>query len=157
MRLYTDARTFRSERQGHASRRLHLTCLGNDKDVEDMNQTSTDVPAKSTTQNNVTQSEADRFLRSRWRFRLTFNQEQIVLALAILLFAIFACTLRGFFTGENVLSMLRSVSILGVLSVGMAIAVIGRGIDLAIVTTMVMSVAWMLALGNQGVPLVLSL
>jgi ribose transport system permease protein len=119
-----------------------------------MNQTSTNIPPKSSAQ---TQGRVAIFLSNRRRSRLTFSQEQVVLGLSILIFTIFACTLRGFLTAENVLSMLQSVSILGILGIGMAIAVIGRGIDLSIVSTMVMSVAWMLALGNLGVPLALSL
>jgi ribose transport system permease protein len=84
---------------------------------------------------------------------LRFSQEQTVFAIAVLLFAIFSVTLHGFLETDNLLSMLQSVSILGILGFGMAFAVIGRGIDLSIVTTMVMSVAWMLTLANHGVPM----
>lgn len=87
------------------------------------------------------------------RARVQFSQEHIVFAIAVLLFIVFAFTLRGFLAPDNLLSMLRNVSILGVLGFGMAFAVIGRGIDLAIVTTMVMSVAWMLTLANHDVPM----
>jgi ribose transport system permease protein len=45
---------------------------------------------------------------------------------------------------------LQSVTILGVLGVGMALVVIGRGIDLTMVTVMVVSVGWVFSQINQG-------
>lgn len=84
------------------------------------------------------------------------SQEQIVFAITALLFALFAVGLKGFLASDNLLSLLQNVSILGVLGFGMAIAIIGRGIDLAIVTTMVMSVAWVLAEAAHGKPILLA-
>ena len=84
------------------------------------------------------------------------NQEQIVFAITALLFGLFAVGLKGFLASDNLLSLLQNVSILGVLGFGMAIAIIGRGIDLAIVTTMVMSVAWVLAEAAHGKPILLA-
>lgn len=78
------------------------------------------------------------------------TQEQIVLGIAVVLFIIFALGLKGFIASDNLLSMLQNVSILGILGFGMAITVIGRGIDLAIVTSMVMSVAWVLDEATHG-------
>jgi ribose transport system permease protein len=78
------------------------------------------------------------------------TQEQIVLGIAVLLFVVFALSLKGFIASANLLSMLQNVSILGILGFGMAITVIGRGIDLAIVTSMVMSVAWVLDQMTHG-------
>lgn len=82
-----------------------------------------------------------------------FSQEKIVFTIAIALFVVFAVTLKGFAQTDNLLSLVRSVSILGVLGVGMALAIIGRGIDLSMVATMAISVAWVLALANGGTPL----
>jgi ribose transport system permease protein len=45
----------------------------------------------------------------------------------------------------------RGVATLGILGVGMAIVIIGRGVDLAIVTTYAMSAAWTLHLASLGV------
>ena len=59
------------------------------------------------------------------------NQERIVFAIIVLLFALFSVGLPRFLTVENVLTLARSVSVLGILGAGMAIVVIGRGIDLA--------------------------
>ncbi|MGH6892358.1 MAG: ABC transporter permease [Dongiaceae bacterium] len=79
------------------------------------------------------------------------TQERIVFALAVLLFAIASVSLRGFFAADNLVSIVRSVSVLGILAVGMAIVIIGRGIDLAAVAVMAMSVAWYLQMLNDGV------
>jgi ribose transport system permease protein len=85
------------------------------------------------------------------------TQEGIVFALAALLFCAFAILLPSFLAIENLLSLVRSVSILGILSLGMALVVIGRGIDLAMVATMVVAVAWAMALSHSHMPLGLAL
>lgn len=82
-----------------------------------------------------------------------WNQEQIVFALAMLLCIAFAVALPGFLSGSNLLNLLRSVSILGMLGVAMGLVVIGRGIDLSLVATMAVAVAWALQLAQQGTPL----
>ena len=81
------------------------------------------------------------------------NQERIVFAIAVVLFVLFSVTLNGFWQPANLLSLVQNVSILGILGIGMALAIIGRGIDLSIVSTMGMSVAWMLTLYNGGMPI----
>lgn len=81
------------------------------------------------------------------------NQEQIVLGLAMLLCVGFALTLPGFLTTNNVLNLVRSVSILGILGVAMGLVVIGRGIDLSLVATMAISVAWTLNMIASGMPM----
>ena len=70
-------------------------------------------------------STAGVFSRGFW------SQERIVLGIAALLFLISAVTLPGFADPANLISIVRSVSVLGLLAVGMAIVIIGRGIDLA--------------------------
>lgn len=80
----------------------------------------------------------------------TISQEGIVLALAVALFAASALTLRGFLAPDNLISIVRSVSVIGILAVGMAIVVIGRGIDLSAVAVMAMSVAWYLTMLNEA-------
>lgn len=79
-----------------------------------------------------------------------WSQERIVLALAFLLFVISALLLPGFLAPNNLISIVRSVSVLGILALGMAIVIIGRGIDLAAVAIMAMSAAWYLQLLNDG-------
>jgi ribose transport system permease protein len=85
----------------------------------------------------------------RWRP----TQEEIVFLLAALMFCGFSLLLPGFLTVGNILSLVRSVSILGILGLGMALVVIGRGIDLAMVATMVVAVAWAMALSRTQMPL----
>ncbi|MFT4151114.1 MAG: ABC transporter permease [Paracoccaceae bacterium] len=81
------------------------------------------------------------------------NQERIVFVLTILLFAVFAVILPNFLSAANMLSLLRSVAVLGILGVGMLVVVLGRGIDLSMVATMAISVAWALQLAGTGTPL----
>ncbi|MBN9242271.1 MAG: ABC transporter permease [Mesorhizobium sp.] len=80
----------------------------------------------------------------------SLNQERIVLGLAVLLFAAAAVGLPGFLAPDNLIAIVRSVSVLGILAFGMAIVIIGRGIDLSMVAIMAMSVAWYLQLLNGG-------
>jgi ribose transport system permease protein len=88
----------------------------------------------------------------------SFSQEKIVLLLAVTLFAFSAVFLNGFmfkdgvFQAGNLIAMVRAVSVLGILAVGMGIVIIGRGIDLSAVAVMAMSVAWYLQMLNGGVP-----
>ncbi len=91
------------------------------------------------------------------RKSVVVSQERIVLALAILLFVIAALTLRGFIAPDNLISIVRSVSVLGILALGMAIVIIGRGIDLSAVAIMAMSVAWYLQMLRAGTPDALAL
>lgn len=81
------------------------------------------------------------------------NQERIVFAIALVLFVVFSLTLNGFWQPANLLSLVQNVSILGILGIGMALAIIGRGIDLSMVSTMGMGTAWMLTLYNGGMPM----
>jgi ribose transport system permease protein len=84
------------------------------------------------------------------RTREVWSQERIVLALAVVLFAVAAIFLPGFRDIGNLISIVHSVSVLGLLAVGMAIVIIGRGIDLSAVAIMAMSAAWYLQLLNDG-------
>ena len=81
----------------------------------------------------------------------SLNQERIVLGIAVLLFAVAAVTLPGFFAQNNLVAIVRSISVLGILALGMSVVIIGRGIDLSMVAIMAMSVAWYLQLLGNGV------
>lgn len=72
------------------------------------------------------------------------SQEQIVLLITIALLIVFGLTLNGFATVSNLLNLLRSISILGVLGLGMGLIVISRGIDLSEVA--IMAGSWSIAL-----------
>jgi ribose transport system permease protein len=82
---------------------------------------------------------------------MAVSQEKIVLLIAIALFCVFSVFLRGFLSSGNLLALVRSVSTLGILGIGMALVVIGRGVDLTIVAIYAMSAAWTLHLANAGV------
>jgi ribose transport system permease protein len=83
---------------------------------------------------------------------LRLTQEQIVFALSVLLFIAFGATVPGFLSTDNLLALVQNVAILGMMGIGMAIAIIGRGIDLSMVAIMAMSVAWTLSLAEAGHP-----
>jgi ribose transport system permease protein len=87
------------------------------------------------------------------RFNIAkLNQEQIVLVITVVLLIVFGCALNGFATVPNLLNLLRSISILGVLGLGMGLIVISRGIDLSEVA--IMAGSWSIALieMQRGMP-----
>lgn len=79
-----------------------------------------------------------------------YSQERIVFATAIALVVFFSFSSPGFLELGNLISLVRNVSILGVLALGMSFVVIGRGIDLAMIATMVISSAFFIVLYNSG-------
>jgi ribose transport system permease protein len=86
--------------------------------------------------------------------KIRITQEGVVFALSVILFVAFALVLPNFLTSGNLVALVRSVSILGILGLGMGLVVIGRGIDLAMVATMVVSVSWVLSMTTRShVPL----
>ena len=85
------------------------------------------------------------------------SQEKIVFLIAVALFCVFSLILRGFLSSGNILDLVRGVATLGILGVGMAFVVIGRGVDLTIVTIYAMSAAWTLQLANLGVSMPLAM
>src|SRR6202034_4400021 len=85
------------------------------------------------------------------------SQEQIVFLLWVALFATFAVALPGFLTYGNILTLIRSVAVLGILAVGMAIVIIGRGIDLSLIAVMAVSTALAFTLMTQGYPIWIAL
>jgi ribose transport system permease protein len=81
------------------------------------------------------------------------SQEQIVLLLVLALLIVFSVSLPGFSTFANLLNLVRSISILGILGLGMGLIVISRGIDLSMVS--IMAAAWSIPLNQMeaGLPL----
>jgi ribose transport system permease protein len=91
---------------------------------------------------------------SRLRLNLAKpNQEQIVLLITIALLIGFGLTLHGFATLTNLLNLLRSISILGILGLGMGLIVISRGIDLSEIAIMAGSWAIGLIEMQKGLPI----
>ena len=88
---------------------------------------------------------------------ISFSQETIVFIIAVAMFILFSVFLRGFISAGNILSLVQNVSILGILGIGMSVAIVGRGIDLSMIATMAISVAWVLDMANTGTPLGLAI
>src|ERR1700722_5226628 len=86
----------------------------------------------------VNNASAARIGRSVGRRGMRFktSQEQIVLFITIILLILFAVALPGFSSVANLLNLVRSISILGILGFGMGLIVISRGIDLSEVAIM---------------------
>lgn len=78
------------------------------------------------------------------------SQEGVIFLLTAVLFVIFSVSFKGFLGWENISNLLLNVSLLGVLALGMSFVVIGRGIDLSIVTVALCSSALTLQLLNDG-------
>ena len=69
------------------------------------------------------------------------NQELIILIVTVVIFTGFSLFLDKFFSTGNLLTLMRSVSILGILSIAMAVVVISKGIDLSLIATLAVGTA----------------
>lgn len=85
------------------------------------------------------------------------RQGIIVLILSIAIFIVFAFFLPRFLSTDNLINLVRSVTLLGILAVAMGMIVIGRGIDLSLISVMAISTAWLLNMLNQQVSLAVAL
>lgn len=81
---------------------------------------------------------------------IKLDQQKIVFLLFVVIFAGFSALLPGFLSVGNIVAMLRSISVLGILGFGMAIVVIGRGIDLSLVALMAVPTALVMTLSQNG-------
>lgn len=95
-------------------------------------------------------------IRPPSRKLIKLDQQTIVFALFIIIFAVFSAFLPGFLTLGNIMAMLRSISVLGILGLGMAIVVIGRGVDLSMVALLAVPSATILTLAGSGMGVGLS-
>lgn len=85
--------------------------------------------------------------------RFEWSQATIVALLAGTMFVLFSIFLHGFLTPSNLITLVRNVAVLGILGIGMATVVIGRGIDLSMIPIMAVTVALLFVLVSAGVPL----
>lgn len=100
---------------------------------------------------NVMRREVDMSGKTGTMFAtVSLTQEAIVFLIFLVTFAAFSIFLPGFLSVDNIGSLLQNVSILGILGLAMGLVVIARGIDLAIVATMAITMAWSLNLMNAG-------
>jgi ribose transport system permease protein len=80
------------------------------------------------------------------------SQAVIVLGVTLVLFLLLSIILPGFISLGNLFTLSRNISILGILGLGMAVVVIGRGIDLSQIATLACSSAIAITLLNNGWP-----
>ena len=80
----------------------------------------------------------------------TVSQETLVFGTTAVIFVLCSIFIGGFFTLANISTLTRSVSVLGILGVGMTVVVIGRGLDLSQIAVMAITAAWTLKLIGAG-------
>ncbi len=85
------------------------------------------------------------------------SQTGIVLGATFIIALILSVTLKGFFSTGNLFAMLRSISILGIFGIGMAVVVIGKGIDLSQIAIASVCAAGSIIMINAGYSVVWSL
>lgn len=78
------------------------------------------------------------------------SQQLVVSVISVLMAAGFSLFLPSFFTPLNLVALMQNVAILGILSLGMAVIVIGRGIDLSLVALLVVPSGLLLQLVHNG-------
>ena len=79
-----------------------------------------------------------------------FTQEVVVIAISLVMATGFSILLPSFLSVLNMMALLQNVAILGILSLGMAVIVIGRGIDLSMVALLVVPSGLLLQLVQDG-------
>lgn len=82
--------------------------------------------------------------------RRSWSQRDVVAVLFVVLFLGLCVWLPGFARIDNLMTLLRNVSVLGMLGIAMALVVIGRGIDLSLVSLMVVPPGLALQLIHDG-------
>jgi ribose transport system permease protein len=85
--------------------------------------------------------------------KIRASQQTIVFTLFVVLFAGFALLLPGFARVDNLLTLLQNVAILGILGLGMAVVVIGRGIDISMIATLAVPCGLLLQMVTNGTSL----
>jgi ribose transport system permease protein len=89
--------------------------------------------------------------------RKALTQETIVLATSVVLFVVFSILLDNFLSSGNMITLIRNVAVLGMLSLGMAVVVIGRGVDLSLIAVMAVSLTVSIVLATRGYDFVTAL
>src|ERR1700751_813617 len=82
--------------------------------------------------------------------RLRLTQQTIVFGIFAVMFAAFAIFLPGFATTQNIFTLLQNVAVLGILGLGMALVVIGRGIDISLIATLAVPPGLVLQMVQDG-------
>jgi ribose transport system permease protein len=79
-----------------------------------------------------------------------FSQQTIVLAIFVGMFLGFSIFLKGFSDPSNIVALLQNVAILGILGLGMALIVLGRGIDLSMIAILAVPPGLVLQMVQNG-------
>jgi ribose transport system permease protein len=85
--------------------------------------------------------------------RIRPTQQNIVFAIFLVMLLVFVLFLPGFARVENLLTLLQNVAILGILGLGMAVVVIGRGIDISMIASLAVPSGLLLQMVDSGYPL----
>ena len=82
--------------------------------------------------------------------KIKATQQTIVFGLFLLMLVGFSLLLPGFGRVDNLLTLLQNVAILGILGLGMAVVVIGRGIDISMIAVLAVPSGLLLQLVANG-------
>ncbi len=82
--------------------------------------------------------------------KLRATQQTIVFILFLVMFSGFLLLLPGFAQIDNLLTLLQNVAILGILGLGMAVVVIGRGIDISMIAALAVPSGFLLQSVTNG-------
>jgi len=88
--------------------------------------------------------------RAKQMRRQRITQQGIVFGIFVLLYIGFSLFLPGFLNADTTIALLRNVAVLGILSLGMAIAILGRGIDLSMMAMLAVSPGLVLQMIQNG-------
>ena len=83
--------------------------------------------------------------------KIRATQQTIVFALFVVMATGLALFLPGFAQVDNLLTLVQNVAILGILGLGMAVVVIGRGIDISMIAALAVPSGLLLQLVQNGV------
>lgn len=82
--------------------------------------------------------------------KLRATQQTIVFTIFLVMFVGMSVFLPGFAQVDNLLTLLQNVAILGILGLGMAVVVIGRGIDISMIAAMAVPSGFLLQMVENG-------
>ncbi len=82
--------------------------------------------------------------------KLRATQQTIVFTLFLVMFSGFLLLLPGFAQVDNLLTLVQNVAILGILGLGMAVVVIGRGIDISMIAALAVPSGFLLQSVSNG-------
>ena len=85
------------------------------------------------------------------------TQQTIVFAIFVAMTLGFALFLPGFAQVQNLLTLVQNVAILGILGLGMAVVVIGRGIDISMIAALAVPSGLLLQAVGNGTPLAVAI